>query len=403
MNIMVVCDEYYPNPSAASLCVKRVVSHLQYCGATIDVLNITSKPSMRSEEQIDHSCLYNITNWYAIDLKQWKNKRNSRLKTASLLFYKGLGKIYRYPIKRGISRNIIACLNKVGDKYDCIIAVVANFNNAYAAVRYGNKTNKPVIIYQVDPIATNYCLKQYKKKLQKLEKYLYDGAKYVFTTPIIKEEQEKLGRVDLNKFIPVEFPNVVNLCAAPINRANEQIVCTFCGNIYGGIRDARYTLELFSKLPPNSNVVLHFIGAGQQDLLEEYEAGALRGRLIRKGTLSKEESVQCMQQSDFLINIGNVVTNQVPSKIFDYISTGLPIINICVNADCPTIPYLTKYGLALNVIQSDNGNIPQDQIKLLQEFLTTAQGKRLEYKEIHEKFLTCTPEYVAKLMLSKFS
>ena len=50
---------------------------------------------------------------------------------------------------------------------------------------------------------------------------------------------------------------------------------------------------------------------------------------------------------------GNKVDNQVPSKIFDYISLGKPIINVYTSEKDPALEYLKQYPLALNISETN--------------------------------------------------
>ena len=45
------------------------------------------------------------------------------------------------------------------------------------------------------------------------------------------------------------------------------------------------------------------------------------------GKKRKEDIIRIYQEADILVNIGNSIDNQMPSKIFEYISTGKPILN----------------------------------------------------------------------------
>ena len=49
------------------------------------------------------------------------------------------------------------------------------------------------------------------------------------------------------------------------------------------------------------------------------------------GRVSHTVAIQYMSEADFLLNIGNSISSMVPSKIFEYISTGKPIISIYSN------------------------------------------------------------------------
>ena len=73
--------------------------------------------------------------------------------------------------------------------------------------------------------------------------------------------------------------------------------------------------------------------------------------LICYGVVDLETARKGIANADVLINIGNRLTNQVPSKVFEYISTGKPIINLCTMENCPTLSYMNRYPLGLSLIE----------------------------------------------------
>ena len=97
------------------------------------------------------------------------------------------------------------------------------------------------------------------------------------------------------------------------------------------------------------------------------------------------------------MNIGNKVLNQVPSKLFTYIATGKPIINLCTSRNCPTIPYLDKYPLSLNVFEDDI----LEARKQVESFIANSVGKRVAAEEIAHDFYECSAEYCANVMNSQ--
>ena len=83
-----------------------------------------------------------------------------------------------------------------------------------------------------------------------------------------------------------------------------------------------------------------------------------------------------------LVNIGNSVDNFMPSKIFEYISTGKPIINVYKIPECPTLKYLAEYPLALCVSEEEiRQDLPGCAAKV-RTFCLENRGKRVSAEEI---------------------
>ena len=63
------------------------------------------------------------------------------------------------------------------------------------------------------------------------------------------------------------------------------------------------------------------------------------------------------------MNLGNAVSNQIPSKLFEYFGTGKPILHLSPRADDAVLPYLQRYPLAL--VLSEQEGAPPDVLALL--------------------------------------
>lgn len=314
---------------------------------------------------------------------------------SKILFHIDKSRKDKFFIDKSASRAYYRMLKKINaDKYDLIVTVSARYYQTDAVMRYCNDTGQKFVFYQVDPCGTNMGMPEENADVRvAFEKELYEKAEAVITTPIIFEEHKNTMNADaLGKVVCMEFPLIVK--PKGISMRNEKKlrlpVCMFLGNIYGGIRNPDYTLRLFRPLIEQGKVALHFVGVRREEFSAEFSDLDIKCY----GTLPLEEAANLMQEADFLINIGNSVINQVPSKIFDYISTGKPIINVCKSRQCPTLAYISKYSLGINLYEEDN--IRDRQINLLEGFIISNYKKTIQYSEVVEAFKSCTPIYCAK-------
>lgn len=195
----------------------------------------------------------------------------------------------------------------------------------------------------------------------------------------------------------LEFPIQVDVSKRGTHRNDGQIICIYSGYLYGNLRDATYTLQLFSKMN-NKNIYLYIIGNGQEELLKKYSAEELQGRLHLLGVRSLEESDKLLSEADVLINIGNRVDNQVPSKLFHYFGFGKPILNVVANEKCPTIPYIEKYPLALNVQEKEK--ISEQEVFYVEKWIENHSNDSININRIGTLFVENTPEYIVKKILS---
>jgi len=172
----------------------------------------------------------------------------------------------------------------------------------------------------------------------------------------------------------------------------------FTGNFYEKIRSPEYLISLLKLL--SDSVCLHILGGiyGHFDdrLTENIREMECAGKVVFHGTVPPEEAKSIMYKADFLINIGNLVENQLPSKIFEYFSTGLPVIHFQKLQNCPCVPYLDRYGNAL--ILSEQDSIQENSDKLVT--FCRARPDRVPFERVKERFADCSVDAVAEIFLN---
>ena len=299
-----------------------------------------------------------------------------------------------YSFKKGIK----ACCRH--QHYDCIISTLAPVEAAWAGIRYCGKT--PFYIYQLDPYTENLTASDSRKQARwRIEKELYEKAVRVFATPLICKEKQNLNFPGYNKCVPLEFPLVSPCRISNIRSASSSVIrCVFAGTLYPSIRPADDLIRIFSALTLD-RIVLYCAGSGQNaiHIMPEYKNSPKRFQCL--GRLPFQEAEELIQSADFLVNVDNKAINQVPSKIFEYISSCKPIINLYYNAHSPTLSYLKQYPLSLNLNCSLDP--VEENVSLLQNFIQKNLGIRAQEQEIKESFSACTPEYVAVNILSSIA
>lgn len=160
------------------------------------------------------------------------------------------------------------------------------------------------------------------------------------------------------------------------------IQCYFIGNLYADIRNPKWVVELFACL---ENVAdLSFVGGcyGDKNVLNE-----IKGKNIHYlGKKKQKELMEIYEEADVLINIGNLVTNQMPSKIFEYISLGKPIINIYKNKECPTLEYTKKYPMSIDIYEEDIKSNISEVAQVVKFFFQKCSDLSVSREEINNLF-----------------
>ncbi len=294
-------------------------------------------------------------------------------------------------------RRYVKQLNRLckENDFDAVVGVCAPYYIARVIAKA--KTGAKKAIIQLDPYSYNYTMPQRfinrrrgieEKTAQKLDKIF--AASFVYDDiqkNSILSQTDKLERFMLPGIL-VDDEGVVTEASAEEKKTVDLV---FVGQFYDKIRNPRFLLELMCKLP--ENYVLHVFGGGADKTVGEYKA-SLGERLVCHGWVSAEAARREMYAADLLINLNNSIQNQMASKLFEYIGTGRPFLNICKTEECGSLGYTDKYPLCLDVIENED----DDHAAKIVDFVNRVKGQTVPREKILELFGECTDLYVAKLI-----
>lgn len=286
--------------------------------------------------------------------------------------------------------------------FDVIVGVAGSYELAMAAEAVANNNGIRYILYQVDPLTDNIMYNpRFEKQREIKEKELYLGSDKVFTTGLIYSRMKnQLNSEQMRKVEIMEFPGVsVDQTPLSDKRNDEEVInCVFAGRVYKGIRNPSFTIELFRNLP--EKCLLKLVGVSDKELNESYEITDIPQNVECCGQVSVDEADRAIKRADILVNIGNAMPNQVPSKLFSYISTGRPILNICANSKCPSKKYLEHYPYSLSI--TEETPCSEKAVKKAWKFIMENSGKMGDLDSIEEIYERCTPGYAANQMNTAF-
>ena len=291
----------------------------------------------------------------------------------------------RHPLCGLYKKKIRQILKEIPD-IDCIIAFSEPTDIPCAVTEVCPKI--PWVSYRLDPWAT-HILKSNPKEMA--EEYLTNQTcSAIFVQPAVYQEYlAGAAQLPSDKIHVAEFPN---LHALPENKGesfdwgSDGIHCAFVGQLYSDIRDPSFMLDLFAMMR-GTGVVLHIIG--NTPMQAEYWKDKVTDNIMFHGRVPYEKAIMYMQAADILVNLGNSVSNQMPSKIIDYLSTGKPILNIYKIKDCPSLLYMDKHPLTLSIYEQDVPHVSE-----IVEFCKESRGKKIPFAEMERIFKECTPRFV---------
>ena len=127
----------------------------------------------------------------------------------------------------------------------------------------------------------------------------------------------------------------------------------------------------------------------------------LENSLVISPSVPFPQAMDLLRRSDAVINLGNKMKNQMPSKLLDYIAAGKPIINISPNRPCNTHPYIARYPMAVQFYNdelADASGLEAAAEKAV-DFVVENRGKSLSWAEVESTMSGFTSADVAKKML----
>ncbi len=295
-------------------------------------------------------------------------------------------------------RQKTACLRRIvqNEKIDVLLCVIAPLEDILIA--FYADLEIPVFLYQLDPFYNGMDTEN--KKQKKLFIKISDKMRHVFTTELLYDiyKDDKDIKSIIEKFSVVQFPKLIKPAEANFIQkfpSEQKIRILYAGSLYSKIRSPEILINLKKILPPECEFV--FCGGCDND----NEAKEMKNAgIICKGYRSQEVLAEETARADILLNVGNLVKNQLGSKIIDYISTGKPILNIFQIENCPTLKVLAGYKYSLSV--KAEALAEKSAKEKIENFVLESKGNVSPWTDIYERYKEFTPEYAAAKILKFF-
>jgi hypothetical protein len=300
-----------------------------------------------------------------------------------------------YPVRKAL----VNCLRK--RPYLALITFSAPIEPQRDTLALAQKDmlgNVPWFAYFMDPHATFIGFAQDYATHMKKEMEIYMTADAVFLTPALYQDNISHPlSVYRNKMIPVAYANIRPLQsgARPGYLDTDKIICTYTGSLFSHtVRNPEYFFQLIQTCDERFqfHIVCYDIDGRNRLLKERYVDD--NPNVIWHGRMTMDECINLMCWSNILINLGNRCTNQMPSKVFDYMSAGKPIVNIHPLQNDTARPYLDKYPLVVNIPEKTPFD-PADTQRFT-DFCTAHQQDTVSFAHVQKQFASQTPAKAAE-------
>ena len=398
MRVLFVLGNVYPHDDANSMIVMRICRELKRIDSKMQISILGTGEEEGSEILNDiqiHRFIVSQLNSVSDDLRDFLTQNiaiSRKQKVARLLLNPKL--FVEYIINRikvnspSIQyRNVIRLLHH-DNSYDAVIGVSFPFTACLGAAKA--RLNIPFFYYQLDPYFSHY-LQPNKRMSLNQERYVCRKAKTIMLTDLIyKEYMQSPLKKYLKKSIVVGFPAIEQAESTSLSatkKVNGRIHMLYLGSLYYDIRSPKGFLKLASEMIRNGiDLSVDFVGPvfGTPDEDTISYLHNLGDHVMFHGRVNGKEAKDWFEKTDILINIGNTIKNQMPSKIFEYFSSGKPILNFFKFDQCPTLQYTIKYPHCMNI--PENFTLSQDFIASVRDFCVSNVGCRIPYNEVENIF-----------------
>lgn len=413
-HVVFILSGYYPYFSAVGTCINHVASCLntRYHVTILAVKNHCDQ----SDEDCYGGCRIlrvgtkQINRRLSIEekIKSAHNNFFRRLYSLELLFlrtWKYLKAIAKpHNVDYHLCREYEKALRRIHSiiPIDVIIPVCIPFESMVATYRYCSQLQLPpkVISYFFDPFSDNISLHRtklnrrikYAKHLQ-LEHNILDLSSHIIIMRHLQPHFDREFSDYANKISVLEHPMLYAVSAIPHEKEAQLKTLTYAGSFNKGIREPDFMLQVLAKLEISVECNIYAVGNCSEVLLAY--AKKYPSVIHFYGGVIKEEADKAIAQSDYILSVGNRNANQSPSKIFECLATGKPIIHFYYYNQDSVISILQRYPNSL-CIQITDGTT-EDALVKLREFLEK-DCQLLSFEEVKSLYPDALPETTANVI-----
>ena len=411
--LLFILGMYHPRYSANGVSCKKVVDECISRGYDVSCV-INDYAGEKKEDVIDGAKVYRIKHRLFDRVTQWcdrnVDKPYSEIIRKIAVVVNKVKFIVTSPTWPIISPMYCYRFYKKAKKlmkseqFDAVISIYTPVDALLAG--YFIKKKFPEVKYFpyfLDSLSGGYGPKQFSEERTiirglRIESKVFEQADKIVLMKSSEEHQMKYNYRFSNKFVFLDIPMLSEPEQVSCEKQNgPTIKFLFVGSLASNVRNPETFISALEKIEDES-ITCEFVGnVTCKDKFNNLKT--LYGeRLVFTDFINHDDLLEKIVQADVLINIGNLIPTMVPSKIFEYMSYGKPIISTYDINNEPSKKYLKKYPLALLLSGEASA---EENAKKIQEFIKENARKTVPFKEIESTFQLNTPKAFTEKILSK--
>ena len=402
MKLLFICGGYYPDTSATGNCVKQIADKFTNNGESVYII-CKSGSIDRFKEEVNRQEVHRITN---CRLREWYKLcsiDNSYIRNFFTIIYKSFWAAFYLLMRDGLDtflvKEYMSEINRVvgSEEIDAIIPCCMPAECLKAAYLCAKKTKMKIFPLLYDTYSWNVHFFRFKwnyklrrHRAETLEQQLFAISTKVF---YVDNWSGYFDQKPISNAIKVEHPLLVFRHQNPgVLRSRSKINAIYQGEINHQMRPPTSMLNCFDRIfDKDKGISLHICAYGNS--VAEVEKAVKRhpDNIIFYGRVGKDVADELYDAADLSIVIANKDPNVVPSKIFECIASGYPIVYFYYTEEEKTYQLLQRYSLVFFYRQDD---CTEDSIDKLMDWIEENYKKRLRYEDVAKVFSDATPDYV---------
>lgn len=405
-HIVFLLGPYYPNYSAVGYCAYQAQKSLAKKSKITAV-------AFRDDLELSLEQTHEDSRILRIETTDMRQRNTARAKAGSLARLVFLALRVRGALRKLLTRETVDWtlvqayldrLNTMSPKPDAIVPTVFPFETALAALAYKRENPKvSVFPYVFDDFVESGSL-----HILKVARFLKRNRHLKLEHEVLEEADAIIAMHPLRAYFESNFDERLfekitflehPLLTRPINGERQINVgalrLCYTGSLIQGVREPGYLLDLLGSIQQDIPIQADFyvMGNGADKVRTEKIGDMVEIRNC--GRVQKAEADVAVRDSDILLNIGEIRGKQVSSKIFEYMSTGKPIIHLAYVEDDAVSNILAKYPLALCLLQVRS--CFADNLRQVEAFILENRSKQLSFDEVKAIYPEALPETTATI------
>ena len=285
-----------------------------------------------------------------------------------------------------------------------LIPLCFPFEGCYAAATYHRENLGILMIpWLLDMYANSATL--HRNNMNRRMKYnrhiaqelyvLKESDSVVYLSSWGKHLESLLGS-DMNHCHEIGLP-LANLNESKVynKRTEGNIEIVYLGSLLKDERNPSVALGVFASLASMySDFKFSIYHMGNCDKIIDNYSTRYPSQIINCGSVENSRAEEIRNNADVLVLIGNAHAIQIPSKTFEYLSTGKPILFFVKDDKDPILELLHEYGNVMIIKESKAGEVD---LNALYSFLRDGASLCGNLRSFLEKN---TPTYIANYLLN---